>query len=118
MGDQILIALGALTATLMAPFGYAALITFSGIVLIPRATIALLARARSVARLSQTDATAMYSQALGSALGMTRDDRRTLLAVLAISDQYEARLRHASHRRGPRPRSCSAASARSCRPPG
>lgn len=95
VGDQILIALGALTATLMAPFGFAALITFSGIVLIPRATIALLARARSVARLSQTDATAMYSQALGSALGMTRDDRRTLLAVLAISDQYEARLRHA-----------------------
>jgi hypothetical protein len=94
VGDQILIALGALTATLMAPFGFAALITFSGIVLIPRGTIALLTRARSVTRLSQSDATAMYSQALGSTLGMKRDDRRTLLAVLAISEQHEARLRH------------------------
>jgi len=93
VGDQILLALGALTAVLMAPFGYAALITFSGIVLIPKATIALLARARSVARLSQPAATAMYSQALGAALGMTRDDRKTLLAVLAIADQHEARLR-------------------------
>ena len=92
VGDQILIALGALTAVLMAPFGYAALITFSGIVFIPRATIALLARARSVTRLSQSAATAMYSRALGSALGLGRDDRRTLLAVLAIAEQHEARL--------------------------
>lgn len=94
VGDQVLIALGALTAVWMAPLGYAALITFSGIVLIPRATIALLARGRSVARLSQASATAMYSQALGSALEMSRDDRKTLLAVLAIAEQHQARLRH------------------------
>lgn len=99
VGDQVLLALGALTAVLMAPFGFAALLTFSGIVLIPRATIALLTRTRSVTRLSLSDARAMYSQALGSALGMSRDDRRTLLAVLAIADQHEARLCH----RDPRP---------------
>jgi hypothetical protein len=93
VGDQILLALGVLTAALMARFGYAALLTFSVIVLIPRATIALLARARSVARLSQPAATAVYGRALGAALGYGRDDRNTLLAVLAISDQHEARLR-------------------------
>lgn len=94
MSDVAMVVLGALTVTLMARLGYAALITFSIIVVIPRVTVALLARARSVTRLAPAAATAMYTQALGSALGMTREDRKTLLAVLGVAEQHEARLTH------------------------
>lgn len=92
-GDQVLLALGTITAALMVPLGYGALMMFSVIVLVPRATITMLARARSIARLSQSAATAVYCQALSAALRMDRDGRRTLLAVLAVADQHDARTR-------------------------
>ena len=91
LSDLTMLGVGAFTAALVPAFGYVALLTFSGIMLLPRATIEFLAHARSVTRLSVSDAAAKYSQALGSALGMSRDDRKTLIAILAIAAQHDAR---------------------------
>ncbi len=91
VSDIAMIALGTLTAVLLVRFGYATLVLFAAIILIPRATIEFLAHARSVTRLSVPDAAAKYSQALGSALGMSREDRKTLIAILAIAAQHDAR---------------------------
>lgn len=91
VSDLTMLGVGAFTAALVPEFGYVALVTFSGIMLLPRATIEFLAHARSVTRLSTRDAAAKYSQALGSALGMSRDDRKTLVAILGVSAQHDAR---------------------------
>ncbi len=91
VSDLTMLGVGAFTAALVPEFGYLALMTFAAIILIPRATIEYLAHARSITRLSAPDAAARYSQALGSSLGMSRDERKTLVAIVAIAAQHDAR---------------------------
>lgn len=85
------VGLGAATAALTGPFGVFALVSFGAIVLVPQLALPLGARSllgapRAVAELEPVEATVLYAQALGDALGYDRRDRRILAAAAELVD--------------------------------
>jgi hypothetical protein len=68
-------ALGALTLVLIPPLGVLALVPLTAAVVIPQLALEVAARRRSVARLSRTDATALYAAAIADVIGLSRFER-------------------------------------------
>jgi len=77
----VMIALAAITVSLLAPWGLAALALFAVIAVLPQSALTFLARTRPVARLDPAVATRRYANALAVQLGLSRTQRRHLAAV-------------------------------------
>jgi hypothetical protein len=84
--------LGLATVALIGPLGVLALAPLAVVVVLPQLALAALSRDRSVARLSQPEATQLYAAAIADVLALPRRERRTIgcaAAVLARSSPEE-----------------------------
>jgi hypothetical protein len=81
----VMIVLGALTVVLTGALGVLALALFAAIAVLPQSALTYAARTRPVARLDRATATRRYVHALALHLGLSRAERRHLLAVAAVA---------------------------------
>jgi hypothetical protein len=77
----VMIVLGAITVLLTGALGVAALALFAAIAVLPQSALTYAARTRPVGRLDRGTATRRYAHALALHLGLSRSERRHLLAV-------------------------------------
>jgi HD domain len=77
----VMIALGAVTVVLTDEVGVIALALFAAIAVLPQSALTYAARTRPVGRLDRGTATRRYAHALALHLGLSRAERRHLLAV-------------------------------------
>jgi hypothetical protein len=81
----LMIVLGAATVVLNDAYGVIALALFAAIAVLPQSALTYAARTRPVARLDRGTATRRYAHALAQHLGLSRSERRHVLAVAAAA---------------------------------
>jgi hypothetical protein len=87
---MVMAALGGVTVVLFGSFGLLALALFALVAVLPQSALTFVARTRPVARLDPLTATRRYAAAMAEHLGLDRDERRELDAVIRIAHARDA----------------------------
>jgi hypothetical protein len=81
----VMIVLGAATVLATQAYGLLALAGFAAIAILPQSALTYAARSRPVARLEPSTATRRYARALAIELGLSRAERREVVAVARVA---------------------------------
>lgn len=86
----VMAALAAVTVVLSPAFGLLALALFALVAVLPQSALTFVARTRPVARLDPLTAARRYAAAMAVHLGLSRDERRELDAVIRLAHARDA----------------------------